>query len=120
MPAEKVEPQTPYALFHVECDKGWKGLYQPLLDLCELKGNTVLQVKEKFGGLRFYWAGSYDITLLVEAAEEMSYKTCEKCGTYGVDWDKTTKQHIDKVTTGVKDGSFWIKSLCKDCRNETA
>ena len=43
-----------------------------------------IQVKEKFGGLRFYYSGGDDyIRGLVDMAESMSYKTCEVCGSPG-------------------------------------
>lgn len=42
------------------------------------------QVKEKFGGLRFYYNGGDEfIEGLVQMAEEFSYKICEKCGNAG-------------------------------------
>lgn len=42
------------------------------------------QVKEKFGGLRFYYNGGDDyIRGVVGMAEEMSYRTCEVCGSPG-------------------------------------
>jgi hypothetical protein len=41
----------------------------------------VLQVKEKFGGLRFYTKFNNDaISALIEAAEIESRRTCEVCG----------------------------------------
>lgn len=43
-----------------------------------------VQVKEKFGGLRFYYNGGDDyIRGLVDMAESMSYRTCELCGKPG-------------------------------------
>lgn len=43
-----------------------------------------VQVKEKFGGLRFYYTGGDDyINGMVRLAEIMSYRTCEKCGNIG-------------------------------------
>lgn len=106
--------KTPYELFRVECNEGWRGLYEPLIELCNLKGNTVLQVKEKFGGLRFYWGGPYDIEMLVRAAERMSYETCEDCGECGFDWNAEGKQA--KATTGPSETSGWIRTLCEPCR----
>lgn len=55
----------------------------------------VLQVKEKFGGLRFYVNGSNDaIHQRILAAQEESFHTCEICGQPGelreVGWIKTT------------------------------
>ena len=42
------------------------------------------QVKEKFGGLRFYYSGGDDkIKGMVDMAERMSCKTCELCGSLG-------------------------------------
>jgi hypothetical protein len=42
------------------------------------------QVKEKFGGLRFYYTGGDDyIRGLVDFAETMSYQICEECGAQG-------------------------------------
>lgn len=42
------------------------------------------QVKEKFGGLRFYYDGGDDIIYgMVKMAEEMSYNICEECGNKG-------------------------------------
>lgn len=47
----------------------------------------IAQVKEKFGGLRFYLAGeparADEINALIEAAEVRSIITCEECGQPG-------------------------------------
>jgi hypothetical protein len=45
---------------------------------------VAVQVKEKFGGLRFYYDGgdSY-VEGLVAMAESMSYRTCDVCGNPG-------------------------------------
>lgn len=59
---------------------------------------VAIQVKEKFGGLRFYYNGGDDyIRGVVDMAEEMSYRICEECGSPG----KSTK-------------SGWIQTLCVD------
>lgn len=60
--SENKNPPTPFELFHVECGKGWDKLIKPLFDYIESYNQNkndedkiqVLQVKEKFGGLRFY------------------------------------------------------------------
>lgn len=45
---------------------------------------VAMQIKEKFGGLRFYYNGGDDyIRGVVSMAEEMSYVTCETCGKPG-------------------------------------
>ena len=59
---------------------------------------TIVQIKEKFAGLRFYVSGSNDrIHSLIEFAERMSRCTCEKCGAPG---------ELD-------DGTGWMKTHCK-------
>lgn len=58
---------------------------------------VAIQVKEKFGGLRFYYNGGDDyIRGVVDMAEEMSYVTCEECGAPG----KPSKEG-------------WIRTLCE-------
>jgi hypothetical protein len=54
-------------------------------DLIKLGWNKqVCQVKEKFGGLRFYInEGSDEIYKRITIAEKVSYKTCERCGEKG-------------------------------------
>jgi len=44
-----------------------------------------MQIKEKFGGLRFYYDGERDMaTVLVDLAEDECWNTCEVCGEPGV------------------------------------
>jgi hypothetical protein len=71
------------------CGDGW---YEIIFQLCErlepLVANLddamqfqVMQVKEKFGGLRFYVEGSSnEIETLIDSACELSRRTCEVCG----------------------------------------
>ena len=120
MSASKEARRMPYDMFGVECDKGWEKLYKGLIDLCALYDVPVLQVKEKFGGLRFYHGGSRDASVnatleaLVRAAEDASYHTCETCGEDGVEGhDKETRQAIYKANPG---GKGWVKTLCEPCR----
>jgi hypothetical protein len=50
----------------------------------EAKIPIVIQVKEKYGGLRFYVNGATDEQYaLIRFAESMSYRTCEVCGDRG-------------------------------------
>jgi hypothetical protein len=115
--------KTPFELFQVECGDGWKCLYQPLIDLCNLYGMQVLQVKEKFGGLRFYFHGvgpnGLDIYELVSAAEEASYHICEECGEGGqAGYDSAKGEILYKATTGGSKTSSWIRTLCEPCREK--
>lgn len=119
------EPKTPYELFHIECGKGWEGLYRPLLDLCKLKGISVMQVKEKFGGLRFYiggYAAEQDISMLIRAAEAHSYHTCEDCGEDGIlrhiRQEDGYYKPIYKATVGASRTSGWMRTLCEPCREK--
>lgn len=57
---------------------------------------VAVQVKEKFGGLRFYYDGGDDhISGMVRMAESWAYHTCEECGSPGT------------MRTG-----GWIRTLC--------
>jgi len=63
---------------------------------------TVVQVKEKFGTLRFYYDGGDDkIDGMVRMAESMSAVTCEECG-----------------RPGTSTGGGWIRTLCDEHRKE--
>jgi phage FluMu protein Com len=62
-------------------------------------GLAVVQVKEKFGTLRFYCGGTEAIDKYVRLAERLSSVTCEDCGKLG------------KVND-----SGWIRTQCDACR----
>ena len=64
------------------------------LDEETLKVPVAVQVKEKFGGLRFYVQAATDAHYkYITFAESMSYRTCEECGapgkTYTDGWHTT-------------------------------
>ena len=64
------------------------------LDEETLKVPVAVQVKEKFGGLRFYVQAATDKHYqYISFAESMSYRTCEECGapgkTYTDGWHTT-------------------------------
>jgi len=64
----------------------------------------VVQIKEKFGGLRIYTSYHVDeIEKIIEEAEKEASETCEDCG---------CKQD---VTT---EGRYWVKTLCKICHDK--
>jgi hypothetical protein len=64
---------------------------------------VVAQIKEKFGGLRFYYDGGDDqISGMVRMAEAWASHACEECGAPG--------------TAG---GKGWIKTLCPTHRAES-
>lgn len=62
----------------------------------------VAQIKEKFGGLRFYYDGGDDhISGMVRMAESWAARSCEECG-----------------SPGESGGKGWIKTLCPVHRAE--
>ena len=92
-------------------DDGWFELLKELSDKIVTSGIAVraMQVKEKFGTLRFYVdypQGSsnddwHKIESLIREAEEKSAVTCEFCG-----------------KPGQERSEGWIKTLCDDCNTE--
>jgi len=84
------------------CGDGWVPLIDNLIiDLITLGWDKQIeQIKEKFGGLRFYIGGATkEMHDLVDKAEHTSFTICEECGKPGKqsDW-----------------GSYWIKTLCPE------
>lgn len=60
------------------------------------------QVKEKFGGLRFYYDGGDDeIRGMVRLAESLSYRICEECGV------------MNELVN--RNGGGWIRTTCPCC-----
>ena len=85
------------------CGNGWYDLIDRLSRKLEPLGIVASQVKEKFGGLRFYiQSGSEKVYELIDEAEAESYKTCENCGESG----KPNEE------------GYWIKTLCDKCREK--
>jgi len=75
-------------------EKNAPRIYEPPLMI------QIDQIKEKFGGLRFYYSGGDDeIAGMVSLAESLSYHICEYCG--------STKD------IGYTKG--WIVTMCKEC-----
>lgn len=65
---------------------GWFSLVELLIvDLIALGWDRdCQQIKEKFGGLRFYiGAGSPEVWARIATAEEQAWETCEVCGALG-------------------------------------
>jgi hypothetical protein len=83
--------KTRYDLSGRECGEGWSGIVQPLFDDLMRLGGDVRQIKEKFGGLRFYYSLPPTVSSdqreafarRVRRAEEASFKICETCGKPG-------------------------------------
>jgi len=98
---------TPFSpmKFGFECGDGWEPVIRRLSEKLEPLGIEAHQVKEKFGGLRFYVGPASEEALdLIEEAESLSLMTCEECGGLG--------------NTGEDRG--WITTLCDACRKSKA
>jgi len=80
-------PSQSNMCFGFECGDGWYTLLDSLCSLIQSNKETetqVTQVKEKFGGLRFYYIDGNDfIDGAVMLAEKMSEYICEECGDKG-------------------------------------
>lgn len=94
--------------FGFEVGDGWFDLiYKLCEDIAAANPNDdfeVFQVKEKFGGLRFYLCGgaSDEIHKLIEEAEQRSYHICESCGA--------------EVPDGPSRDGGWISTKCEQCK----
>lgn len=106
--ADKQIP-SPFALFGIECGKGWYKLIQPISDYINEynKGKTedeqiqILQIKEKWGGLRIETNfGTKELYELIATAEEESLKICEECG---------SDENVGMRLTG------WYTTMCLNC-----
>jgi hypothetical protein len=73
----------------VDCGEGWRPIIAQLdRDIAAIESAyEVHQIKEKFGGLRFYYAGGTGndarIDELIAQAERPAAQTCELCGAPG-------------------------------------
>jgi len=93
-----------------ECKDGWYWLIDNLCDTIQtyidnndINQVEVSQIKQKFGGLRFYTNGADDLIYgMIWFAEHLSYKICEKCGKPGE----------------IRNERMFIETLCEECENE--
>ena len=75
---------------------GWKDFIENLYQAKPNKTN-VLQVKEKWGGLRFYISSAPEWYFdLIDYYEYKSYRTCEACGEKGK----------------IREDLPWVRTLC--------
>jgi len=96
----------PLGHFNFAVGDGWYRLIYEMLDeIAAAPGNAdvnILQIKEKFGGLRVYYdGGSSSVSAAVDTAARKALMTCEHCG--------STKS----VARG---GRNWVRTLCETCR----
>ena len=99
-------------LFVFECGDGWFtlidaacALIQRQIDITGTQQLVASQVKEKFGGLRFYYRQGNDYAAsVVDLAESLSTHVCEVCGALG------------KVISA----SGWMRARCTEHESTTA
>ena len=94
--------------FGFEIGDGWYDLLEALIRGISIidteKKVKVVQVKEKFGTLRFYTGGYFTdaIDELIRLAENKSGETCEICG-------RPAKTESD---------NHWLSTICEGCRED--
>lgn len=95
----------PYGKGYFSVSPGWRIRVAKLINDCLAAGwdGEVHQVKEKFGGLRFYvGSASNEVDKLIEEAEDESYKICSECGKEGE----------------LRPKLGWVLTLCDTCYDE--
>jgi hypothetical protein len=95
----------------ISCGPGWYPLIAQLhVKLCEMDVDyDVLQVKEKFGRLRFHARSNnglvqYQFEAAIDDAEARSAEICEWCGAPG---------QLSRLSEAAH---LWFKTLCRECR----
>jgi len=103
--------ETPYGGFC--CGEGWWPILEKLCSNIQshidwknkqseiVPQVTVAQIKEKFGGLRFYYDGGDDhINGMVRMAEAWADASCEECGSPGKrrDGEQRVKQYENQIS----------------------
>jgi hypothetical protein len=82
--------------------RGWWRLLDEAFNGAEAAGATVMQIKEKFGGLRVYFEDKDGHPALIElerCLEDHAFTVCEACGAPG----------------RPRDDFVWCKTLCDGC-----
>ena len=99
--------KIPCVYISAELGDGWLPLIDVTMQMLELFGwdREVHQIKEKFGGLRFYTGAlSENMYDIIGMAEKISFRICERCG---------SDQKVETHQIGLHHG--WIKSYCLPC-----
>ena len=80
---------------------GWEPVVEKAIDAIEDHGGFIMQVKEKFGGLRIYTQGGdrEAIDDIIRDAESKTTVMCEDCGNVGT----------------IRNIGGWLKTLCETC-----
>lgn len=107
---EILKAQSPHRFIDIGCGPGWDELV--LMTHYSLHAIDPLyrldQIKEKFGGLRYYFAASEDVSIedrermyaIENLVERLSFFVCEECSAPG------------EICQPSK---YWLKTLCPSC-----
>lgn len=97
----------------ISCDSGWYKLIIEAHNMLKYidPNYEIHQIKEKFGGLRYYYQSSFPygslpqtiMDAIINHAEGVAESTCEVCGIY------------DCFEVKNRDRNRWYKTLCKKC-----
>lgn len=98
-------------IYGFECSAGWYPIIEELSEKIQLELDKledvsefyVVQIKEKFGGLRYYMHETNDaINALIKEAEIKAEKTCERCSEPGT---------IENIGN-------WLNCFCNKCKED--
>ena len=100
------------------CGDGWKEIIRNTDEKLKYidPDYTIAQIKEKFGGLRYYYDQSFDsyddirreiMDDIVRAAEYEASRTCELCG---------ANKSSDKVE--IRLHKYWYFGYCQSCADK--
>lgn len=106
-------PQLFETCFEVWLPQGWVPIIEkqlPVLEAIRVQTGLpvqIAQIKEKFGGLRFYMEALDElifakINSIIDDMEREASQTCEVCGSK------------EKVTADARQG-YWIRNKCEKC-----
>lgn len=102
---QDIHDHTGQGWYGLACGPGWYPVIKDLHNkiLAKFPNYEIWQIKEKFGGLRYYCDvdGDEDIRQLIGEAERQAWQTCEECGS------------TENVHTAGR--PYWIRTLCESC-----
>ena len=104
--------------YGMECHEGWKSIIDDTHNKLKYidPDYKVAQIKEKFGGLRYYYDHSFEsyddirreiMDDIVRTAEDEASRTCELCG---------ANKSSDKVEIRVH--KYWYFGYCQSCADK--
>ena len=104
---DQVARARPFEVFGYEIGSGWRPLVEPLVEEIQARGGSIQQVKEKFGGLRIYFAAPEEIydelDRKVDLLAAMLNYLCEDCGAEGAN---------------AYTGGGWWRTQCEACAQD--